>query len=55
MAVPRYRGLGRAHQRVSARDGGLSAPIEKDSVIGTVELWYSNSCLTEAQLLAQQP
>lgn len=42
-------------RNVSARDGGLSAPIEKDSVIGTVELWYSNSCLTEAQLLAQQP
>ena len=39
---------------VSVRDGGLTAPIEKDEVIATVELWYQSSCLTEAQLLAQE-
>lgn len=39
---------------VSVRDGGLTAPIEKDEVIATVELWYQASCLAEAQLLAQE-
>ena len=39
---------------VSVRDGGLSAPISKDEVIGTVEYWYQSSCLMEAQLLAQE-
>ena len=41
-------------RNVSVRDGGLTAPIQKDDVIGTVEIWYSNSCLMEAQLLAQE-
>ena len=39
---------------VSVRDGGLTAPIAKDEVIGTIELWYRSSCLMEAQLLAQE-
>lgn len=41
-------------RNVSVRDGGLTAPIQKDDIIGTVEIWYSNSCLMEAQLLAQE-
>ena len=39
---------------VSVRDGGLTAPIAKDDIVGTVEIWLSNSCLMEAQLLAQE-
>ena len=32
--------------------GGLSAPIAKDQLIATVEVWYRNSCLTEIELFA---
>ena len=32
--------------------GGLTAPIEKDQKISTVEIWYRNSCLAEAELFA---
>lgn len=42
-------------RNVSVENGGLTAPIQKDDLIGTIEIWFSNSCLTEAQLLAQQP
>ena len=32
--------------------GGLQAPIKKDQKISTVEIWYRNSCLAEAELFA---
>ena len=32
------------------RDGGLKAPIEAGEQIGTVEIWYRNSCLAEAEV-----
>lgn len=38
--------------RYTARDGGLSAPISKGDQIATVELWYRNSCVAEAELFA---
>lgn len=34
----------------SPLDGGLTAPIKKDEMIGTVSIWYRNSCLAEAEL-----
>jgi D-alanyl-D-alanine carboxypeptidase len=38
--------------RYTAQDGGLSAPIRKGDQIATVELWYRNSCVAEAELYA---
>lgn len=32
--------------------GELSAPLKKDDKIATVEVWYRNSCLMEAELFA---
>lgn len=32
--------------------GELSAPVKKDDKIATVEVWYRNSCLMEAELFA---
>lgn len=34
-------------------DGKLTAPVEKDDMIGTVEVWYGQSCLMEAELYAK--
>ena len=34
----------------SPLDGGLTAPIQKNEMIGTVSIWYRNSCLAEAEL-----
>ena len=36
----------------SPLDGGLTAPIKKGDMIGTVSIWYRNSCLAEAELFA---
>ena len=33
-------------------NGGLTAPIKKDQMISTVEVWYRTSCLAEAELYA---
>ncbi len=35
--------------------GRLTAPIEKEDMIATVEVWYRNSCLLEAELFAMSP
>ena len=32
--------------------GGMTAPIQKGDKIATVEFWYQNSCVTEAELYA---
>ena len=34
--------------------GGPTAPLEKGQKIGTMQLWYRESCLTEAELFAMQ-
>lgn len=34
--------------------GGPTAPIEKGQKIGTMQLWYRDSCLTEAELFAME-
>ena len=41
--------------RYQVENGGLSAPIAKDSVIGSVQVWYGTSCITEAQMYAGNP
>lgn len=38
--------------RYTATDGGLYAPVAKGQQIATVELWYRNSCVAEAELFA---
>ena len=39
-------------KRYTVTGGSLTAPIKKDDMIATVELWYRNSCVTEVQLFA---
>lgn len=41
--------------RYQVANDGLSAPIEKGELIGTVQIWYHTSCITEAQLYAANP
>lgn len=41
--------------RYQVANEGLSAPIAKDEVIGTVQVWYGTSCITEAQMYAANP
>ena len=39
---------------VKTTGGGLTAPLEKDQEIATMELWYRNSCVAEARLYAME-
>lgn len=41
--------------RYSAAGGGMYAPIESGQMIATVQVWYVNSCITEAKLYAMNP
>ncbi len=36
------------------RDTGLTAPIQKGEMVSTVEVWYRNTCLHEAELYAME-
>lgn len=36
------------------KDMGLTAPISKGDMVATVEVWYRNTCLHEAELYAMQ-
>ena len=38
--------------KYSVKDGGLHAPIAKDQVIATLQIWYQNSCIAETELHA---
>ena len=38
--------------KYTVKGGGLSAPIAKDQVIATLQIWYQNSCITETELHA---
>ena len=38
--------------KYTVKDGGLSAPIAKDQVIATLQIWYQNSCIAETELHA---
>lgn len=39
---------------VSVVNGGLTAPVQKDDLIATVEMWYRNCCVLETRLMAQE-
>lgn len=41
--------------RYSVEGGGLSAPIAQREKIGTVQVWYRTSCVTEAEIFAMNP
>ena len=38
--------------RYTIEGGGLNAPVSKDQKIGTVQVWYRTSCVTESQVFA---
>ena len=35
--------------------GGLTAPIEKDEKVASIQIWYRTSCVAEADLYAMSP
>lgn len=38
--------------KYTVEDGGLTAPIKKDQKIASLQVWYRNSCIAEADLYA---
>lgn len=38
--------------KYSVANGGLTAPIVKDQMVSTLQIWYSNSCVAETELYA---
>ena len=46
--VPSGAQMNNLSVNLTVRDGGLSAPISAGEEIGTVEIWYRNSCMGEA-------
>lgn len=38
--------------RCMEKSGGLSAPIEKGEIVGSVQLWYDNMCVAQGELIA---
>lgn len=41
--------------RYSVEGGGLYAPVERGAKIGTVQVWYHTSCVTESEIFAVNP
>ena len=41
--------------RYQVADGGLNAPVNRDQEIGTLQVWYGTSCVTETQIYAANP
>ena len=46
--VPSGAQMNNLSVNLTVRDGGLSAPISAGDEIGTVSIWYRNSCMGEA-------
>jgi D-alanyl-D-alanine carboxypeptidase len=38
--------------RYEVAGGGLNAPVDRDAEIGTMQVWYGTSCITEAKMYA---
>lgn len=38
--------------KYTIKNGGLTAPIAKDQVVATLQIWYQNSCIAETELHA---
>ncbi len=50
--VPKNVNMRNLTLRHTVKDGGLKAPIKKDEQIGTVQIWFRTSCITETQVYA---
>ena len=50
--VPKNVNMRNLTLRYTVKDGGLTAPIKKDSQIATVQIWFRTSCITETQVYA---
>ena len=50
--VPKNAQMRNLTINVKAEGGGLSAPIDAGEKIGVVEIWYRNSCMAEAEVVA---
>lgn len=48
--LPIHCQLDNLEMRYSVIGGSLTAPIQRDEKISTVEVWYRNSCVTEVEL-----
>ena len=38
--------------KYTVRGGGLEAPVEKDQILGNLQIWYRTSCIVETELFA---
>lgn len=50
--LPIHCQMDNLEMRYSVTDGSLTAPVKRDDMISTLEVWYRNSCVTEVELYA---
>lgn len=48
--LPKTSSLNTLQLKYNVRGGGLTAPIARDQLIATLQLWYQNSCVAETEL-----
>lgn len=48
--LPSHCQMDNLEMRYTVTGGSLKAPVKKDELISTVEVWYRNSCITEVEL-----
>jgi len=53
--LPAKAQLDNLNFRYTIEGGGLRAPVEKGQKIGTVQVWYRTSCVTESEVFAMNP
>ena len=53
--LPAKAQLDNLNFRYTIEGGGLKAPVEKGQKIGTVQVWYRTSCVTESEVFAMNP
>lgn len=53
--LPAKAQLDNLNFRYTIEGGGLKAPVEKGEKIGTVQVWYRTSCVTESEVFAMNP
>lgn len=51
-AVPIDASMDNLYMNYKVREEGLTAPIAKDELIATMEVWYRNSCVAEAEVFS---
>jgi len=50
--LPIHCQMDNLEKRYTVTGGSLKAPVKKDDMISTVEIWYRNCCVTEVELYA---